>query len=90
MTAPAIQYVRANGLRFAYLEEGRGPLVLLLHGVPDTAHTWDAVRPALAAAGFRAVSPFMRDPGPSTGNPILAAAPGVVDTLRAATGFTDL
>lgn len=52
--------VRANGLRFAYLEEGRGPLVLLLHGFPDTAHTWDRTRPALAQAGFRAVSPFMR------------------------------
>jgi pimeloyl-ACP methyl ester carboxylesterase len=34
--------------------------VLLLHGFPDSAHTWDAARPALAAAGFRAVSPFMR------------------------------
>jgi len=31
-----------------------------LHGFPDTAHTWDHVRPALARAGFRAVSPFMR------------------------------
>lgn len=52
--------LHANGLRFAFLEEGAGPLVLLLHGFPDTAHTWDAVRPALAAAGYRAVSPFMR------------------------------
>lgn len=52
--------VRANGLRFAYLEEGRGPLVLLLHGFPDTAHTWSHVMPALAGAGFRAVAPFMR------------------------------
>lgn len=52
--------VSANGLRFAFFEEGAGPLVLLLHGFPDTAHTWDAVRPALAAAGYRAVSPYMR------------------------------
>jgi pimeloyl-ACP methyl ester carboxylesterase len=52
--------VEANGLRFAYIEEGTGPLVLLLHGFPDTARTWDAVRPALAAAGFRAVTPFTR------------------------------
>jgi len=60
MTAPAPRHVDANGLRFAYLEEGSGPLVLLVHGFPDTAHTWDEVRPALAAAGFRAVSPFTR------------------------------
>lgn len=55
-----MRYVQANGLRFAVIEEGAGPLVLLLHGFPDTPRTWDRVRPAVAAAGFRAVSPFMR------------------------------
>src|ERR1700675_1199286 len=59
------RFVVANGVRFATFEEGRGPLVLLLHGFPDTAHTWDAVRPALAAAGYRAVSPFTRGYAPS-------------------------
>ena len=54
------QRVEANGLQFGLLSEGDGPLVLLLHGFPDTAHTWDHVRPRLAAAGYRAVSPFMR------------------------------
>jgi pimeloyl-ACP methyl ester carboxylesterase len=58
--ADAIQYVDANGLRFAYLEEGSGPLVLLLHGFPDTAHSWDDLRARIAANGYRAVSPFMR------------------------------
>jgi pimeloyl-ACP methyl ester carboxylesterase len=57
--------VQANGLSFACLEEGSGPLVLLLHGFPDTAHTWDSTRPALAAAGYRAVSPFMRGYAPT-------------------------
>ncbi len=60
-----IRHVDANGLRFAYLEEGRGPLVLLLHGFPDTAHGWDHVRPRLAARGFRAVSPWMRGYAPT-------------------------
>jgi pimeloyl-ACP methyl ester carboxylesterase len=55
-----VHRVLANGLSFAYLEAGAGPLVLLLHGFPDTAHTWDDVRPRLAAKGYRAVSPFMR------------------------------
>ena len=58
--------VKANGLTFTCLEEGDGPLVLLLHGFPDTAHTWDAARPALAAAGFRAVSPFTRGYAPTS------------------------
>ena len=54
------RFVQANGLRFAYLEQGEGPLVLLLHGFPDTAHTWDRTQAELARAGFRAVAPFMR------------------------------
>jgi pimeloyl-ACP methyl ester carboxylesterase len=60
-----IRYTEANGLRFAYLEEGRGPLVLLLHGFPDTARSWDHVRAQLAASGFRAVSPWLRGYAPS-------------------------
>src|SRR5580700_9385009 len=58
-------FVVANGVRFAFFEEGSGPLVLLLHGFPDTPHTWDAVRPAVAAAGYRAVSPFLRGYAPT-------------------------
>lgn len=57
--------VKANGIEFAYLEEGAGPLVLLLHGFPDNAHTWSHHLPALAATGYRAVAPFMRGYPPS-------------------------
>jgi pimeloyl-ACP methyl ester carboxylesterase len=60
VTPSAPAFIEANGLRFAYFEEGTGPLVLLLHGFPDTPHTWDAVRPAVAARGFRVVTPFLR------------------------------
>ena len=63
--ADSINFVDANGLRFAYLEEGSGPLVLMLHGFPDTAHSWDDLRPRIAAKGYRAVSPFMRGYSPS-------------------------
>lgn len=52
--------VKANGVEFAYLEMGSGPLVLLLHGFPDNAHTWSYQMPALAEAGYRAVAPFLR------------------------------
>jgi pimeloyl-ACP methyl ester carboxylesterase len=55
-----VSVVRANGVEFAYLTEGNGPLVLLLHGFPDTAHTWEHVLPELRRAGFRAVAPFLR------------------------------
>ena len=43
--------INANGLTFAYLEKGHGPLVLMLHGFPDTAHTWSHQMTSLAAAG---------------------------------------
>jgi pimeloyl-ACP methyl ester carboxylesterase len=70
--------VTANGLRFAYLEQGAGPLVLLLHGFPDTAHTWDHAMPVLAAAGYRAVAPFMRGYHPTE----IPATPAYdIDTL---------
>src|SRR6266496_835877 len=52
--------VRANGIEFAYIEEGEGPLVLLVHGYPDVAQTWSAQMSALAAAGYRAVAPNLR------------------------------
>ena len=55
-----LKYVTANGIRFAYFEVGDGPLVLCLHGFPDTAHSFDLLLPKLAAAGFRAVAPFMQ------------------------------
>ncbi len=60
-----MRVVKANGISFTCLEEGKGPLVLLVHGFPDTAHSWDAVRPALAAAGYHAVSPFTRGYAPT-------------------------
>jgi pimeloyl-ACP methyl ester carboxylesterase len=59
------RFVDANGLRFAYLEAGAGPLVLLLHGFPDTARSWDHARGVLAARGFRAVSPWLRGYAPT-------------------------
>jgi pimeloyl-ACP methyl ester carboxylesterase len=62
----AVQRVTANGVDFAYLSEGTGPLVVLLHGFPDTAQTWDRSMAELARAGFRAVAPFMRGYAPSS------------------------
>jgi pimeloyl-ACP methyl ester carboxylesterase len=60
-----VQFVEANGCRFGYLAWGEGPPVLLLHGFPDTARTWDEIGPALAEAGFRALAPFLRGYAPT-------------------------
>ncbi len=42
-----------------------GPLAILLHGFPDTAHTWRHLGPALAADGWRVVAPYLRGYAPS-------------------------
>lgn len=58
--------IPANGIDFHYLEMGAGPLVLCMHGFPDHAHTYRALLPVLANAGFHGVAPFMRGYAPTT------------------------
>jgi pimeloyl-ACP methyl ester carboxylesterase len=41
------------------------PIALLLHGYPDTAWTWRHLGPQLAAAGWRAVAPYLRGYAPT-------------------------
>ena len=41
-----------------------GPLVLLLHGFPQSSHEWRHQLPALAGAGYRAVAPDQRGYSP--------------------------
>ena len=58
--------ITANGIDFAYVEDGEGPLALLLHGFPESGEaTWRHLIPALAAAGYRAVAPNMRGFAPT-------------------------
>jgi pimeloyl-ACP methyl ester carboxylesterase len=57
--------VEANGISFATLEAGEGPLVLLLHGFPDNAWTWEHQLSSLAQEGYRAVAPFLRGYAPT-------------------------
>lgn len=61
--------VEANGTRFSYLSCGEGPLALCMHGFPDSPFTYRHLMPRLAAAGYRAVAPFMRGFAPSAAPP---------------------
>jgi epoxide hydrolase 4 len=58
-----------------FFEEGDGPLVVLLHGFPESSHAWRHQMPALARAGFRVVAPDLRGYGRS-------AKPRDVDSYR--------
>ncbi|HEV8297497.1 MAG TPA: alpha/beta hydrolase [Acidimicrobiales bacterium] len=62
-----MERITANGVDFAYLDDGPrdGPLALCLHGFPDHAPTWSGLLPALAAGGFHAVAPWMRGYAPT-------------------------
>jgi pimeloyl-ACP methyl ester carboxylesterase len=51
--------VTVNGVRLHCVLEGKGPLVLLLHGFPESAYAWRKQIPALAER-FRAVAPDLR------------------------------
>lgn len=63
---PTEHRVNANDIDFAYLACGDdGPLALCLHGFPDSAWTWQHLLPELAAAGFRAVAPWLRGYAPT-------------------------
>ena len=60
--------IQANGLNISYFAAGLendGPLVICLHGFPDSAHTWRHLLPRLSDAGYRAVAPFLRGYAPT-------------------------
>jgi epoxide hydrolase A/B len=56
-----------NGIRLHYVEEGQGPLVILLHGYPFLWYLWRHQIKALAAAGYRVVAPDQRGYGQTDG-----------------------
>lgn len=60
-----VTFTEANSLRFGYIEKGEGPLVLLLHGFPETARSWKQVQNHLSAKGYRTVAVFMRGYAPT-------------------------
>ena len=61
--------------RIHAVEQGEGPLVILIHGFPDGWSTWRHQLPALAAAGHRAVAIDVRGYGGSL-------APAAVEDYR--------
>ncbi|TLS46271.1 alpha/beta hydrolase [Streptomyces montanus] len=52
--------------RIHLVEQGSGPLVLLVHGFPESWYSWRHQLPALAAAGYRAVAVDVRGYGRSS------------------------
>ncbi|WP_329177150.1 alpha/beta fold hydrolase [Streptomyces sp. NBC_01477] len=61
--------------RIHLVEQGAGPLVLLVHGFPESWYSWRRQLPALAAAGYRVAAIDVRGYGRSS-------KPGAVDAYR--------
>ncbi|GGY21758.1 alpha/beta fold hydrolase [Streptomyces djakartensis] len=57
--------IDVNGIRLHIAEQGEGPLVVLLHGFPESWHSWRHQFGPLAEAGFRVVAPDQRGYGGS-------------------------
>jgi len=60
-----VKQIEAGVLNTGYVEAGPadGPAVVLLHGWPYDIHSFADVTPALAAAGYRVIVPFVRGYG---------------------------
>lgn len=67
--------------RIHLVEEGAGPLVLLVHGFPESWYSWRHQLPALAAAGYRAAAVDVRGYGRSS-KPADVAAYRMVDLVE--------
>ncbi|MFF2847291.1 alpha/beta fold hydrolase [Streptomyces sp. NPDC058001] len=63
---PTHRLVDVPGGRVHLVEQGTGPLVLLVHGFPESWRSWRHLLPVLAAAGHRAVAIDVRGYGRSS------------------------
>ena len=75
MTELTHRIVHVNDIRLHAVEAGAGPLVLMVHGFPESWYSWRHQLPALAAGGYRAVAIDVRGYGRSS-------APAVIEDYR--------
>ncbi len=59
-------FAEIGAIKLHYVEEGHGPLVVLLHGFPEFWYSWRKQIPALSQAGFRVIAPDLRGYNEST------------------------
>ncbi|MFY1828164.1 alpha/beta fold hydrolase [Myxococcus fulvus] len=80
--------VETNGIHLHVAEAGTGPLVLLLHGWPESWYSWRHQLIALAAAGYHAVAPDIRGYGRSD-KPAAVEAYSMKQLVADAVGLLD-
>ncbi|MBV7379403.1 alpha/beta fold hydrolase [Maritimibacter dapengensis] len=60
-----MQKIATNGIALNVALAGDGPLVILVHGFPESWYSWRHQIPALAKAGYRVAAPDVRGYGES-------------------------
>ena len=65
MERPNFEIVATNGINLRVALAGKGPLVLLVHGWPESWYSWRHQIPVLAEAGYRVAAPDVRGYGGS-------------------------
>ncbi len=62
---PNFQMIETNGIRLRAHVEGEGPLVVMVHGFPESWYSWRHVIPDVVAAGFQVAAIDVRGYGGS-------------------------
>ena len=65
MAQPNFETVATNSIHLRVALAGQGPLVVLVHGWPESWYSWRHQIPALAEAGYRVAAPDVRGYGGS-------------------------
>ena len=59
------RHIERDGVKLNFIDEGVGPVVLLIHGFPDSIHLWRHQIPCLINAGYRVIAADNRGMGQS-------------------------
>lgn len=57
-----------DGLNYGYVDRGRGPTVVLLHGFTGSAQSWGGLTDRMVAAGWRVIAPDLPGHGDTGGS----------------------
>jgi pimeloyl-ACP methyl ester carboxylesterase len=60
-----VRSIETNGIQLRVVEAGQGPLIVLVHGWPESWYSWRHQLKPLADAGYHVVAPDMRGYGGS-------------------------
>jgi len=60
-----MQYAKVLGMKMAYIDEGSGKPIVLMHGIPTSSWMYRKVIPGLVDAGYRVIAPDLMGLGAS-------------------------